>query len=336
MPGPVSEPISTQTASARLKVELPKAVQKRLRNEKITYIAVSILTLGLYAFAVFIMDKIQAKWINQAFMPSVYNKPLYDPQIQIPTYDKVNLDATEYLCEKPTNKWVIYFCGNGDLYEKVVGNLDPEELGANILYFNYRGCGHSEGTIKGETELLLDGCAAVEHLKRKGIENKDIEIFGVSIGGAVGAITGEHYPGIKYMGDRTLKSISAVVSAFTIPLLGAFIKPTRFEINAFKAWKNIPDENKALIYHHKDGIVRYPASMYYADKQERKKKHPEWRVEKTTKAGKKAFGLDSAHKPTHVKLADFYDINKFYAHNRPYRDKEYKEIMGIARQLLHS
>jgi hypothetical protein len=321
------------------KVELPKAVQKRLLNERITHIALSILTLGLYALGVFVMDKLQAKWINRAFMPSVCNKPFAGPhpnRIQIPTYDNVKLDARELLCKNPTNKWMIYFCPNGALYEEVMYNVDPEELNANILYFNYRQCGHSEGTLKGATELLLDGSAAVEHLKRKGIENKDIELFGFSIGGAVAPTVAEHYPGIKYLGDRPPSSISAVVTAWTSSILGAIVKLTRFEINAIKAWKKIPEEDKALIYHRKDGVIKYPASLYKADKDWKKKIHPEWRVEKTNKKGKKAWGLADLHKSAHVKLVDSSPISGQAAHCRPYYYNEKTAIMQIAKKLLHA
>lgn len=342
MPGIGLEPVTTRLAPAQIqnvKVDLPKAVQKKLLNEKITYIALSILTLGLYALGVFIMDKLQARWINMAFMPSVNKKPFAGPhpsRIQIPTFDNVKLDARELLCKNPTNKWMIYFCPNAALYEDVMYHFDPELLKANILFFNYRDCGHSEGTLKGGTSLLLDGCAVVEHLKRKGIENKDIETFGFSIGGAVAPTVVEHYPGMNYMGDRPPRSISAVVSSFATPLVGGLVKLTRFEINAFKAWKKIPEQNKAVIVHHKDGVIKYPASLYKAEKQWRKKTHPEWRVEKTTKKGKKAWGLADQHKPTHVKLVDNYDITGQEAHCRPYDRKEEKAIMQIVKQMLHS
>lgn len=322
------------------KVNLPEAIQKKLKNERITYIVLSILTLGIYALAVFIMDKIQAKWINPlAFMPSTRHKPIGSPhpdRIQIPTYDKVNLDAREVLCETPTNKWVIYFCPNAALYEEVMPYVDAGELGANVLFFNYRDCGHSEGTLKGATDLLLDGCAVIEHLKRKGVENKDILLSGFSIGGALALTAAEHYQGIKYLGDRTLASISATVTAFATCIAGAVVKLTRFEIPAFKAWKNIPDQHKAVIYHPKDGIIRKPASLYTAEKKLRKKEHPEWQVAKTTKAGKQAYGLADQHKPTHVKLVDKYPVSGQYAHCRPHFPEESAAIVAIARQLLLS
>lgn len=318
------------------KMDLPAAVQKKLRNEKIRYIALSILTLGVYALGVFVIDKLQVKWINRAFMPSAGKKSLAQrgsENFKIPTYDGINLDAKEFLCEKPTNKWIIFFCPNAALYEDFIRMFSKDALRANVLFFNYRGCGHSEGVLKGgATKLLLDGVAVMNHLKKKGVENKDILLYGFSIGGAVAATVAEHYEGVKYFGDRAPARISAVVRSIASCIAGAITKLTRFEINAFKSWKKIPDANKAVSYHHQDGVVKYRTGLYYLEKQRIKKAHPEWRE---AKIGKAAYGLAQAHKPAHVKMSDSGRVDGQIAHCRPYSPEEaLAAFLPIIKRLL--
>jgi hypothetical protein len=59
-------------------------------------------------------------------------------------------------------------------------------LGLDVLLFDYRGYGRSEGT-PGETGLYLDAEAAWAHLVARGLRPADIVVHGQSMGGAVAA-----------------------------------------------------------------------------------------------------------------------------------------------------
>lgn len=322
---------------------IPKGIQKKLQNEKILKIALSILTLGLYYVAVLILDKIQAKWINHGFMPASFNPKSAVPhpdRIQIETFDHVRLDAREILCKKKTDKWITFFCPNGALYEDVQEQYVDlaRRVKANILFFNYRGCGHSGGKVKPATELLLDGSAVVEHLKAKDVPLKNILLYGHSIGGGVAATVAEHYKGIKIINDRSFKAVSDVVSSFATRIIGPIVKITRYEINAFKSWLTIPDENKGVVYHPEDGIVgNKRVGLYNSVKKLIKKEHPE-RCDSR-------LGLADQHKPARVKLKEESKMppgltrqQKFrygqMAHCRAPYENERKEIVKLAKRLL--
>ncbi|MDI1283950.1 MAG: alpha/beta fold hydrolase [Reyranella sp.] len=58
----------------------------------------------------------------------------------------------------------------------------------DLLLFNYRGFGKSDGATLGEATLALDGAAALRYLtKERVIDPKSIALLGVSLGSAVAA-----------------------------------------------------------------------------------------------------------------------------------------------------
>jgi uncharacterized protein len=86
--------------------------------------------------------------------------------------------------ESPT---IIYFHGNGGNISNVgwVGERFAQR-GFNVLLFDYRGYGRSEGSCVGETELYSDGDAAVAFLiNQKQIDSKTIVLYGQSLGTTV-------------------------------------------------------------------------------------------------------------------------------------------------------
>lgn len=81
---------------------------------------------------------------------------------------------------------VLHVHGNA---ANITGHLDfvrwIPESGFNVLTFDYRGYGRSEGRISREGSLL-DAAAALEYLRlRDGLDPSRIVIFGQSIGGAI-------------------------------------------------------------------------------------------------------------------------------------------------------
>ncbi len=82
---------------------------------------------------------------------------------------------------------VLYAHGNGENVAYVGPWLDRvrRDLGVSILVFDYRGYGQSEG-IPGETGIVADARAARAWLaERTGKAERDIVLFGRSLGGAV-------------------------------------------------------------------------------------------------------------------------------------------------------
>lgn len=108
----------------------------------------------------------------------------YD-EVTLKTSDGVSLVA--WYVSHPEPKGTILFChGNaGNLSHRLYSLNLLHRLGYNVLIFDYRGYGHSEGR-PGESGTYLDAEAAWRHLSRVRGESPDrVVVFGRSLGGAV-------------------------------------------------------------------------------------------------------------------------------------------------------
>jgi fermentation-respiration switch protein FrsA (DUF1100 family) len=88
---------------------------------------------------------------------------------------------------KPATATIIFFHGNGGNITSVgwMGQRFAKN-GFNILLFDYRGYGASEGVAAGESNLYADGDAAVAFVtNEKGIHPDQIVLYGQSLGTAI-------------------------------------------------------------------------------------------------------------------------------------------------------
>jgi fermentation-respiration switch protein FrsA (DUF1100 family) len=88
---------------------------------------------------------------------------------------------------KPATATIIFFHGNGGNILNV-GWLGQRfaKHGFNVLLFDYRGYGASEGEASRESDLYADGDAAVDFvIKQKGMRPEQIALYGQSLGTAV-------------------------------------------------------------------------------------------------------------------------------------------------------
>lgn len=88
---------------------------------------------------------------------------------------------------KPELATIVYFHGNGGNISNVswVGQWYAKR-GFNVLLFDYRGYGASEGKVGAEAGLYADGDAAVDFVvNRKGVQPANIVLHGQSLGTAV-------------------------------------------------------------------------------------------------------------------------------------------------------
>jgi pimeloyl-ACP methyl ester carboxylesterase len=87
-------------------------------------------------------------------------------------------------------KQVVFIGGNAQILQHYLhehGKL-ARALETNLITFNYRGCGLSEGCPRVANDLVVDGAAVLDHLVSiKGVDPSNILIFGMSLGAAVGA-----------------------------------------------------------------------------------------------------------------------------------------------------
>jgi pimeloyl-ACP methyl ester carboxylesterase len=112
---------------------------------------------------------------------------------------------------RPNGMTVLVLPGNyGTLPGYVSHCRYLQERGFNLLLFNYRGFGMSEGDTESEATLTLDAEAAMHYLTAKrGIASDDIVIAGISLGAPVAATLAARSP------CRAVTLISTVASART-------------------------------------------------------------------------------------------------------------------------
>lgn len=140
-----------------------------------------LLYVILCIFVFFIQKSLIFFPSKEAFnIPKAFN--LSD--ISIKTEDNITLNA--WYLDNKSEKTVIFFHGNG-------GNISYNQerleifntLHLNAIMIDYRGYGKSGGSIQNETDLYKDADATYRYILEKGIDPKNIIIWGQSLGGAI-------------------------------------------------------------------------------------------------------------------------------------------------------
>ncbi|PCI25132.1 hypothetical protein COB57_02860 [Candidatus Peregrinibacteria bacterium] len=153
---------------------------------------------------------------NLIFIPSQkdYDTPL--PQnvtnVYFTTTDEINLHG--WFLDNKADKTVLFFHGNAGNVQNRRRQIEIfETLGLNALIFDYREYGKSEGTIQSENDLYKDSQAAVKFLNNeKNIDNKDIIIWGRSLGGAIAIDTASKNDFHKTIIESSFSSIQDMAS----------------------------------------------------------------------------------------------------------------------------
>jgi len=103
-------------------------------------------------------------------------------KVNIKTSDDINLLGWFHIKNLENYKTVIYFHGNAGKLENRIYKLNHfEDLNVNFLIIAWRGFSGNEGKPS-ENNLYTDGISGIEWLKKKGVTEKDIIIYGESLG----------------------------------------------------------------------------------------------------------------------------------------------------------
>lgn len=304
-------------------VSIPQKLSHDIKTQKVhflvQFIALSILTVGIYALTTLVLRQIKKHVLDKQFLPALIYKEPYQMDVGTPikllTTDGIQLDARECIFNPHAKKWMLYVCGNGSPYQVQYSRVYElaKDLEVNLLFINYRGVGESGGHLNSSfalnssvMPLVLDIVTAIEHLRKKGIEEKNITGYGYSLGGGLLLkVAAEYYTEMAVVVDRSYESTTAVAKERS-KILGLLIHLLGwYRINSLKLWEGIPASKKLLIFHPLDQTIKYPQSLYYAIKQKLIKNHSEYRIAKVTQSRllrRKKFGLQSDKKPNHIKL----------------------------------
>lgn len=199
-------------------------------------------------------------------------------EVSIQAQDKIKLNGVLY--KKPfslrdffcSRKIIVHFGGNGECHE----NFDPQyikkahKLGCDVLSFNYRGVGESEGrpTPKG---LVYDGTAAINYAINCGYKTSNVYVHGHSLGGAIAIKSAESFSekeGIHLIADRPFSSLKAVINSHKIfwlfkKIICFLITITGWNLNVVEDWKKIKGR-KVLIVDSDDEVIPLGGSLYKA------------------------------------------------------------------------
>ncbi len=171
------------------------ALRRGDRAAALRYFVISLLVLALIGVPVgyFMFRRFESRVIFQperAALGGVWRVPVGAEEVWFGTSDGVKLHGWLFHSDaRPASATVIYFHGNG-------GNLSyydwlGRELtrrGFDVLVFDYRGYGRSEGASADERGLYADADAAYDFVtKARGVEARRVVLYGQSLGTAAAA-----------------------------------------------------------------------------------------------------------------------------------------------------
>src|ERR1700755_2161760 len=154
-----------------------KALRRGERMLALRYFLISILVIAIVAlpagFYMLRRFELSATFHpERAAIDGLWRVPLGAEEVWFKTADGVKLYGWLFHSQaKPASASVIYFHGNGgELKFFCLGGAQLAARGFDVLIFDYRGYGRSEGEPTGERELYADADAAYDFLtKERGV-----------------------------------------------------------------------------------------------------------------------------------------------------------------------
>ena len=110
---------------------------------------------------------------------------VYIEKVKVPTQDGLDLLGWYHEKDIKKNKTILFFHGNAGSLENRIHKLNHfRDMSVNFLIIAWRGFSGNEGKPS-EPGLYEDGESAIKWLVKKGIDDKNIVIYGESLGTGV-------------------------------------------------------------------------------------------------------------------------------------------------------
>lgn len=183
--------------------------------------------------------------------------------------NKHTLNGFKFLSSKESKKWIVIFNGMGDQYESHLDALNAlsEDVGANVLAFNYRGVGMSSGKPASIKDWVEDGQYVLQYLEKNGVKAEDITIYGHSLGGGIAS---DVYKKQKEKPSLVMESSPSTLAKAIKSKRGTFAGVAamlfNWDFNSYKVIKNADSasqEHIALVVNRRDPTVRYQEASLY-------------------------------------------------------------------------
>lgn len=200
------------------------------------------------------------------------NFHLIEQTVMTPDHAALNAKCIKYNGSTPDTPTIIFFNGNFQLSVEtptwVLEESLKEDCPCNLVLFDYRGVGESQGRFTGTNDLVIDGSSVVEWVKQViGTKNHLIHFYGFSLGGAIATLTKaldpEHLTG-RLINDRSFSSSDSVLN-HRYGFLGKILHYI-FDFNGYSAdvaasFSRLSGE-KMVIYHPEDELIPFHAGMH--------------------------------------------------------------------------
>jgi len=175
------------------------------------------------------------------------------------TIDKERINAWHIPAESQAAKTVLFFHGNaGNISHRLETIKIFHLLGFNILIIDYRGFGKSTGKPS-ETGTYLDADRAWQYLiEEKGLSNKEIIIFGRSLGGGIATELAKKVQPTMLILESTFTSMPEV-SAVHYPFM-----PTNLIVkHRYETINKLKDIHCPILFAHSknDEVIPYEHSQ---------------------------------------------------------------------------
>lgn len=222
----------------------------------------------------FLRSKTIGRWLVDAAFGDqterTFNSTRRDRMLQKYSHETVDFDTADGLTLKGTlvtppmglqrgKKTYVFCSGSFACYESYIKNFGRKkegvlkkliEEGHQVLLFDYRGFGEnialSQPSAKG---IRRDGEAAYKCMRDRGIKNKDIVMYGYSVGGPLAAeVAAKHKTDLIL--DRTFLDTGSMIKDAFPPLLGIIpgkIAYRLFPLSNVKHLQNFKGHNLKII-----------------------------------------------------------------------------------------
>lgn len=341
-------------------IEIPQANTTSLSG-KIIYGISSVVTLGLVPLTLNRLAKFIAKLVLPAltiskeeklrnqFQKNNFLRLMTDTahEFDLKMEDGATINGIGIFQDKEGKKefcenkaknqtWVVHFNGNMQFYENSLYNSlsTGKNLEVNLLVFNYRGVGESQGNPITTQDLIADGEACIKYLLSKGVPEENILIDGLSLGGGVGTQVASLHERIRLINLNSFSSLSQIVSVHFNSIFGKILISLGWELDSIKAFEKIKAD-KLIVYHKKDAIMPYESVCLYKMMKERIKKQNSDAVYFGIHKGKLKSRLKAEFKSPRVKLLREFPQSTIEAHVYDFKcDPAYPRIKDFVKNCF--
>lgn len=222
---------------------------KKIQFINMTFVGVSSVFASLKIFQLILQDRITRTLLPDPKFDKNYLTLNLDPndkkyrQFTVKTHDGIKLDTLEVILSddnKPIGEqqYLIHCNMSCSVYQQAWrSDKESNKIGVltdqvdRAIFFNYRGTGKSRGKAHGYIDLVNDVIAQVRELLDKGVNPKNIHLYGHSMGGGVSTYAAYFFQkqGIdlgSLIVDRTYGILMATAeSTLNHPIVRPLVRP---------------------------------------------------------------------------------------------------------------